>query len=113
MCGRLLISENKPGRNASPADAGTQEDAFQSGARVCNEQGAPLAPEGTPPQEGQTLLGPPSAPPLEVENPQSGHTFHGWFVVQLDHDEETGPMHGMYGTLDAELEVQRTIKRLS
>ena len=35
----------------------------------------------------------------------------GWSVVQLDHDEEMGPMHGMYGTLDAELGVQRTIKR--
>ena len=34
-----------------------------------------------------------------------------WSVVHLDHDEEMGPMHGMYGTLDAELEVQRTIKR--
>ena len=32
-------------------------------------------------------------------------------MVQLDHDEEMEPMHGMYGTLDAELEVQRTIKR--
>ena len=32
-------------------------------------------------------------------------------MVQLDHDEEMGPTHGMYGTLDAELEVQRTIKR--
>ena len=32
-------------------------------------------------------------------------------MVQLDHDEEIGPMHGMYGTQDAELEVQRTIKR--
>ena len=31
-----------------------------------------------------------------------------WSVVQLDHDEEMGPVHGMYGTLDAELEVQRT-----
>ena len=35
----------------------------------------------------------------------------GWSVVQLDHDEEMEPMHGMYGTLDTELEVQRTIKR--
>ena len=35
----------------------------------------------------------------------------GWSVVQLDHDEEMGPMHEMYRTLDAELEVQRTIKR--
>ena len=32
-------------------------------------------------------------------------------VVQLDQDKEKGPMHGTYGTLDAELEVQRTIKR--
>ena len=32
-------------------------------------------------------------------------------VVQLDHDEETGAVHRMYGTLGAELEVQRTIKR--
>ena len=23
-----------------------------------------------------------------------------WSVVQLDHDEEMRPMHGMYGTLD-------------
>ena len=30
--------------------------------------------------------------------------------VQLDHDEEMGPMHGMHGTLDADLEVQRTNK---
>ena len=29
----------------------------------------------------------------------------------MDHDEEMEPMHGMPGTLDAELEVQRTIKR--
>ena len=35
----------------------------------------------------------------------------GWWVVQVDHDEEVGPMHGMHGTLDAELEVQRAIKR--
>ena len=32
-------------------------------------------------------------------------------MVQLDHDEEMGPMHGCTGTLDAEFEVQRTIKR--
>ena len=32
-------------------------------------------------------------------------------MVQLDHDEEMGPMHGTYGTLDAEPDVQRTIKR--
>ena len=29
----------------------------------------------------------------------------------LDHDEEMGSMHEMYGTLQAELEVQRTIKK--
>ena len=39
------------------------------------------------------------------------HVACGWSVVQLDHDEELGPMHGMYGTLEAGLEVQRTIKR--
>ena len=31
--------------------------------------------------------------------------------MQPDHDEEMGLMHGMDGTLDAELEVQRTMKR--
>ena len=35
----------------------------------------------------------------------------GQAVVQLDHGEEVGPMHGMYATLDALLEVQRTTKR--
>ena len=35
----------------------------------------------------------------------------GWAVVQLDYDEEIGPLHGMYGSMDAEYEVQRTIKR--
>ena len=35
----------------------------------------------------------------------------GWSVAQLDHDEELGPMRGMCGTLEAGLEVQRTIKR--
>ena len=34
----------------------------------------------------------------------------GWAVVQLDYDEE-GPLHGMYGSMEAEYEVQRTIKR--
>ena len=29
-------------------------------------------------------------------------------VVQLDPDEDMVPMHGMYGTLDPDLEVQRT-----
>ena len=32
-----------------------------------------------------------------------------WSVVQLDHDEDIGPMHGMSGTLHADIEVQRTI----
>ena len=36
-----------------------------------------------------------------------------WSVVPLDQHEELGPMHVMYGTLEAELEVQRTIKRAS
>ena len=35
----------------------------------------------------------------------------GWSVVQLGHDEEMERMHGMHRTLDAELDVQRTIKR--
>ena len=34
----------------------------------------------------------------------------GWAVVQLDYDEEMGLLHGMYGSMEAELEVQRTIK---
>ena len=34
----------------------------------------------------------------------------GWSEVQLDYDEELGPLHGMYGSVEAELEVQRTIK---
>ena len=29
----------------------------------------------------------------------------------VDHDEEMGPMRGMHGTLEAELEVHRTIRR--
>ena len=29
----------------------------------------------------------------------------------LDYDEEMGPLHGMYGSVEAEVEVQRTIKR--
>ena len=35
----------------------------------------------------------------------------GRAVVQLDYDEEMGPLHGMYGSMEAELEVERTIKR--
>ena len=34
----------------------------------------------------------------------------GWSVVHLEPDEEMGPAHGMYGALDAELEVQRAIR---
>ena len=37
----------------------------------------------------------------------------GWTVVQLDCDEEMAPLHGMYGSMEAEYEVQRTIKRRS
>ena len=35
----------------------------------------------------------------------------GLSVVQLDFDEELGPLQGVYGSMDAELEVRRTIKR--
>ena len=35
----------------------------------------------------------------------------GWAVVQLDYNEEMGPLYGMYGSMEAELEIQRTIKR--
>ena len=35
----------------------------------------------------------------------------GWAVVQLVYDENMGPLHGMYGSVEAEVEVQRTIKR--
>ena len=35
----------------------------------------------------------------------------GWAVVHLDYDEEMGPLCGMYGTMEAECEVQHTIKR--
>ena len=31
--------------------------------------------------------------------------------MQLDYDEEMMPKHGMYGTSEAELEVQHTIKK--
>ena len=34
-----------------------------------------------------------------------------WLVVQLDHDVKMGPVHEMHGTLEADLEVVRTIKR--
>ena len=32
-------------------------------------------------------------------------------MVQLDYDEEMEPLSGMYGSMEAEYEVQRTIKR--
>ena len=31
-------------------------------------------------------------------------------MVQLDYDEEMGPLHGMFGSMAAEFECQRTIK---
>ena len=34
----------------------------------------------------------------------------GWAVVQLDYDEEMGHLLGMYGSVETEFEVQRTIK---
>ena len=34
----------------------------------------------------------------------------GGAVVQLDSGEEMAPLHGMYGSMEAELAVQRTIK---
>ena len=37
----------------------------------------------------------------------------GWAVVQLDYDEELGPLHGMYASMEAESSrFQRTIKRV-
>ena len=35
----------------------------------------------------------------------------GWSVVHLDYDEEVGLLHGMYGSMEAGFEIQRTIKR--
>ena len=35
----------------------------------------------------------------------------GWAVVQMDHDEEMVPLHGMNGSMETEFEVQGTIKR--
>ena len=35
----------------------------------------------------------------------------GWAVVELVHDGEPGLMHGLFGTMEVELEVQRTILR--
>ena len=32
-------------------------------------------------------------------------------MVQLDCDEQMEPLYGMYGSMEAELEIQRTIKR--
>ena len=32
-------------------------------------------------------------------------------MVQLDYDGEMGLLHGMHGSMEAEYEVQRTIKR--
>ena len=35
----------------------------------------------------------------------------GLSVVQPDFDEELGPLQGMYGSMEADFEVQRTIMR--
>ena len=35
----------------------------------------------------------------------------GWAAVRLDYDEEMGPLRAVYGSMEAEFEVQRTIKR--
>ena len=35
----------------------------------------------------------------------------GWAVVQLDSDEEMEPLLGMYSSVEAEFEVQRTTRR--
>ena len=35
----------------------------------------------------------------------------GWSVVQFDSDEELGPLHGVYHSINTELKVQSTIKR--
>ena len=34
-----------------------------------------------------------------------------WAVVQLDYDEDMRPLHWMYGSMETEFEVQRTIRR--
>ena len=44
------------------------------------------------------------------KEPESGGAC-GWAVEQLDYDEEMGSLHGMYGSVRAEFEVQRAIKR--
>ena len=45
-----------------------------------------------------------------LENNGKGRAC-GWAVVHLDYDEEVEPLHGMYGSVEAEYEVQRTMKR--
>ena len=51
---------------------------------------------------------PPMAPCWEFEAgaAHAGGQLYNWVMLR-----RWGPVHGMYGTLDAELEVQRTIKR--
>ena len=42
----------------------------------------------------------------------NGHVAtDGSLLVQVDYDEALAPLHGMYGSMEAEFEVQRTIKR--
>ena len=36
---------------------------------------------------------------------------HYRWLFASDHDDEVVPMHGMYGTFDAELEAQHTMKK--
>ena len=47
----------------------------------------------------------PRTTPCWVERASGEH------VVGMDYDEEMGPLHGMCGSMEAELKVQRTIKR--
>ena len=46
-----------------------------------------------------------------LRGPRCHGRLCGWAVVQLDYDEELGPLHGMYGSMEAEFEVQRTTRR--
>ena len=47
---------------------------------------------------------------LHMKNWES-EKHKNWDVVQLDYDEEMEPLHGMYGSMEANFEVRRTIKR--
>ena len=71
-------------------------------------EGMPLVSPKMVPSEGSRIHVATDGSLLGVSSKSSAC---GRSVVQLDHDEEVGPMHGMHSTLDAELEVQRTIER--